>query len=172
MVGGAGSAENIPLYAVQASSKSVSTETGWTSPTELTEQVMEAREIAGYKGSMFDSLSRLKADPQGEYDCAAKAFNEELDVEYFATKLEVAKPQETTFTTYEPTVVFSGSSDPYFDALFNGEKLERDENGYFSMELELQPGQNTFTFKHKDQTVTYTITRVVKVLRASRPRET
>lgn len=161
--------KNIPLYAVQASSKSVSTETGWTSPTELTEQVMEAREIAGYKGSMFDSLSRLKADPQGSTTALQKLFNEELDVEYFATKLEVAKPQETTFTTYEPTVVFSGSSDPYFDALFNGEKLERDENGYFSMELELQPGQNTFTFKHKDQTVTYTITRVVKVLESISP---
>ena len=161
--------KNIPLYAVQASSKSVSTETGWTSPTELTEQVMAAREIAGYKGSMFDSLSRLKADPQGSTTALQKLFKEELDVEYFATKLEIAKPQETTFTTYEPTVVFSGSSDPYFDALFNGEKLERDQNGYFSIELELKPGQNTFTFKHKDQTVTYNITRVVKVLESISP---
>ena len=161
--------KNIPLYAVQASSKSVSTETGWTSPAELTEQVMAAREIAGYKGSMFDSLSRLKADPQGSTTALQKLFKEELDVEYFATKLEIAKPQKTTFTTYEPTVVFSGSSDPYFDALFNGEKLERDQNGYFSMELELKPGQNTFTFKHKDQTVTYNITRVVKVLESISP---
>ena len=161
--------KNIPLYAVQASSKSVSTETGWTSPAELTEQVMTAREIAGYKGSMFDSLSRLKADPQGSTTALQKLFKEELDVEYFATKLEIAKPQETTFTTYEPTVVFSGSSDPYFDALFNGEKLERDQNGYFSIELELKPGQNTFTFKHKDQTVTYNITRVVKVLESISP---
>lgn len=161
--------KNIPLYAVQASSKSVSTETGWTSPAELTEQVMTAREIAGYKGSMFDSLSRLKADPQGSTTALQKLFKEELDVEYFATKLEIAKPQKTTFTTYEPTVVFSGSSDPYFDALFNGEKLERDQNGYFSMELELKPGQNTFTFKHKDQTVTYNITRVVKVLESISP---
>ena len=161
--------KDIPLYAVQASSKSVSTETGWTSPAELTEQMMEAREIAGYKGSMFDSLSRLKADPQGSTTALKKLFSEELDVEYFATKLEVAKPKETTFTTYEPTVVFSGSSDPYFDALFNGEKLNRDENGYFSMELELKPGLNTFTFKHKDQNVTYNITRVVKVLESISP---
>lgn len=161
--------KNIPMYAVQASSKSVSTESGWSSPTELTEQMMAAREIDGYRGSMFDSLSRLKADPQGSTTALKKLFNEELDVEYFASKLEMAKPQETTFTTYEPTVVFSGSSDPYFDALFNGEKLERDENGYFSMELELQPGLNTFTFKHKDQTVTYNITRVVKVLESISP---
>ncbi|MDD3193313.1 MAG: Ig-like domain-containing protein [Oscillospiraceae bacterium] len=161
--------KGIPLYAVQASSKSVSTESGWTSPTELTEQVIEARKVTGYKGSMFDSLSRLKADPQGSTTALKKLFSEELDVEYFATKLEVAKPKETTFTTYEPTVVFSGSSDPYFDALFNGEKLERDANGYFSMELELKPGLNTFTFKHKDQSVTYNITRVVKVLESISP---
>lgn len=161
--------KNIPLYAVQASSKAVSTESGWTSPTELTEQVMAAREVAGYKGSMFDSLGRLKADPQGSTAALQKLFNEELDVEYFATKLEIAKPKETTFTTYEPTVVFSGSSDPYFDAIFNGEKLERDKNGYFSLELELKPGLNTFTFKHKDQSVTYNITRVVKVLESISP---
>lgn len=161
--------KNIPLYVVQASSKAVSTETGWSSPTELTEQVMAARENSSYKGSMFDSLSRLKADPQGSTTALKKLFNQELDVNYFATKLEVAKPKDKTFTTYEPTVVFSGSSDPYFDALFNGEKLTRDANGYFSMNIELKVGANTFTFKHKDQTVTYTVTRVVKVLESISP---
>ena len=33
----------------------------------------------------------------------------------------------------------------------------------------MQPGLNTFTFKHKDQTVTYNITRVVKVLESISP---
>ncbi|MDD2956646.1 MAG: N-acetylmuramoyl-L-alanine amidase [Oscillospiraceae bacterium] len=163
------SRNGIPLYLMHASSKSVSTEAGWGSPEELTEQVRAAQELTGFFGSVFDSLGRLAADPQSATTTLIKYYNDELNMEYFLTQLSITKPEKTEFITNEPSVTFAGASDPNFDALLNGEKLERDSNGFFSITVDLEDGKNVFTFKHKTQTETYTITRDLNILKDVEP---
>lgn len=163
------SQNGIPLYIMHASSKSVSTEAGWASPEELTEQVRAAQELPGFFGSVFDSLGRLAADPQSATTTLIKYYNDELNMEYFLTQLSITKPEKKEFVTNEPSVTFAGASDPNFDALINGEKLERDANGFFSITVDLKDGKNTFTFKHKTQTEVYTITRDLNILKDVEP---
>ena len=39
----------------------------------------------------------------------------------------------------------------------NGNNVEYDADGLFSLSLDLKVGKNTFTFVHKEQTITYTV---------------
>lgn len=53
-----------------------------------------------------------------------------------------------------------------YDLTVNGEDVPRDDNGAFTLVKELKAGLNTFTFEHKDKTITYNITRQVNVIDA------
>ena len=81
----------------------------------------------------------------------------------------MTRPAKTKFSTYEAAVSFSGASDVNFDLLMNGEKVKRDSNGAFMITQELKTGVNTFEFSHKEKTITYNITRNVKVLKEISP---
>lgn len=71
--------------------------------------------------------------------------------------LTVTSPEADDITTTEPTYLMAGTSDPEVELLVNGEPVERAADGSFSFSPELKIGNNTFTFTHKDQTITKTI---------------
>lgn len=91
--------------------------------------------------------------------------------EHALTHLAVTTPEQTVFSTYEPLVTFRGASDPNYAVLLDGRTVETDENGYFTVSGELEPGLNVFTLTHKDQEQTYTITRVVQIIQEVSPSE-
>lgn len=71
--------------------------------------------------------------------------------------LEVTSHKAGTTSTNEPITTFTGTSDPQYALKINGKTVERDEDGAFSVEYELKPGNNTFTFSHKGKDTTYTV---------------
>lgn len=71
--------------------------------------------------------------------------------------LEFTDPEETEFVTIDKTVTFVGTSDAGVDLTVNGEAVEREEDGSFTYTAQLVSGINTFTFAHKEETVTYTV---------------
>lgn len=83
--------------------------------------------------------------------------------------LEVTSHQEGMNTTNEPITTFTGTSDPKHDLKINGKSVERDGDGAFSLEYELKPGDNTFTFSHKGKTTTYTVKYNYVVMRSYTP---
>ncbi len=84
-------------------------------------------------------------------------------------ELTVTSHKKTSVTTTEPITTFAGSSDPQYPLLLNGAQVTRDKYGSFSIEQELTPGKNTFTFSHKDETKTYTVTYNYVVMRSHSP---
>lgn len=76
-----------------------------------------------------------------------------------AEPLTLVLPLETEQTTWDDTVVFEGTADPRYPVVIAGMAVQTDENGYFSWELALEPGDNTFTLSYLDETVTYQIRR-------------
>ena len=85
------------------------------------------------------------------------------------TELTVTSHKKTSTTTNESFTVFAGTSDPLYPLLLDGVEVERDKNGTFSVERDLTPGKNTFTFTHKGKKVTYTVTYNFVVMRSHSP---
>ncbi|PWM26156.1 MAG: hypothetical protein DBX44_00995 [Oscillospiraceae bacterium] len=161
----------IPCYIVHAADRAVTDAVGWSEYDQLARQVIDAREMAGYSGSIFNSLARLIENPK---DCAGKLigyFDGTVKAEHIMQDLELTKPEKTTFTSFDPSVLFTGHTDPNTDATINGQTIVTDENGYFQLEMQLTEGENVFTIVHKGKTVTYNITRITEVVKEVSPAE-
>ena len=153
----------VPMYVVHAADL-MGTSGGWSSNTEMVRQLNNVRNVEGFGGSAFNSLAALRANPGGATDNIVKYLADQTTAQFILTELKLTKPEQTTYTTNEASVVFQGASDPTNPVTLDGEEIATDENGYFSVSRDLAAGLNTFVFSHKGKTVTYNITRQVKVL--------
>ncbi len=158
-----------PLYISHAASKVGGQERGWNSPSQLSEQLLACRAAAAWKGSVYDSVAALRADPSGSTTALMKAYNGTILSEYISDTLKVTAPSKVTYTTNESGVSFQGSADPNFPLTINGETVALSEHGFFSCDYTLTPGLNTFELSHKGTTVTYKVTYKVVVLQSMTP---
>ena len=159
--------QELPLYVIHATDKVCTTEEGWSAPEELAKQYDAAKKIAGCQGSAFTSLGTLLSNPKDATEYLTQMFTGEVKTEHILTELVLTKPAKTTYTTSEVNVTFVGASALDYELTVNGEDVPRDDNGAFTLVKELKAGLNTFTFEHKDKTITYNITRQVNVIDAN-----
>ncbi len=160
---------NIAFYNVHASSKLHTSLGEFTSPDQLIRQVSLVEPLKAFGGSVFDSLSILAADKDGSTTLLLKYFDNKLKDNLVFSKLKMSSPATNNIETYESSIVFSGATDPNFQTTFNGKPIEVTEKGYFSLDAALNIGKNTFKISHKGKTVTYTVTRKVKLLDSVAP---
>lgn len=71
--------------------------------------------------------------------------------------LEITSPTKAQTNVTEESFTFTGTSDPEKPLLLNGTEIKRETDGIFSHTVTLNVGKNTFTFSHKDKTLTYTV---------------
>ena len=159
----------VPLYLVQASDRICTSNTGWSSADQISKQIVEAQKVDGYRGSIFNSLTRLAEDPNDAASLLVKFWNDEVSSDYIMAELAMSQPAKLTYETFEPTVTFQGATYPGIPVTINGEEVTTNQSGYFSVSVELEPGLNTFTVQSKDKVFTYNITRQVKVLQSVSP---
>ena len=164
----------IPCYIVHDNDRSDS--------QKLTEEAMAAKELPGYCGSIYNSLSALSEEAQGTAtpsqpnvpgsvpdtppdvpSSIVDYINDSNKNEHISQKLVMTKPSETTFSTYEPSIVFAGAASPSEEVLINERSITTDQNGYFSVALGLDIGLNTFEISQGDQSFTYNITRQIRI---------
>ena len=156
------------VVAMIYNSKLSSDETGWQSPDQVLQQLIAMRDTDA-KGAVFASYEHLEQNPEGHTDLIIRFYKDQIKVQDILTTLTVSRPEQLVYSTYEPNVSFYGASDPNFPLLLNGEKVERNEKGVFSLEIELSAGENVFSFEHKTKTVTYKITRNIKIFQSVAP---
>ncbi|MBQ8683482.1 MAG: N-acetylmuramoyl-L-alanine amidase [Clostridia bacterium] len=84
-------------------------------------------------------------------------------------RLDITSHRAGHTSTDEPTTVFKGTSDPAHPLTVNGETVQRTADGAFALEYSLTPGDNTFRFTHKGETVTYTVRYNYVVIRSHSP---
>lgn len=145
-----------------------SSEQGWASPDQVLQQLIASRDV-DCKGVAFASYKELQANKGNHTDLITKFYNDQIKVSDILTTLTVSRPEKLTYSTYEPQVSFYGASDPNFPLLLNGQEVERNDKGVFSLEIELAAGENVFEFTHKTKTVTYRITRNIKIIQSVAP---
>lgn len=143
---------------------------GWDYPDELVKQVMESRKLSQCKGNAFTSLSSLNENREQSTDVLLKAFDDRIDENGLNFSLDMTLPKQTDFRTEETSVIFAGSFDPNFTVYFQGEPVKLNGAGRFYFNIALDVGENVFTFENKGHTVTYHITRTVRVLKDAQPR--
>lgn len=164
-------ANDIKLYPVHSASKVAPGVAGGWDGEELAQQYLEAKEIPAFGGSVYDSLAVLVKNESASTDRLKKAFKNEIDLSYILEKLELTQPTKQNITTTEATYTIMGASDPKYPVLLNGKEIERNASGYINLTVELKEGANTFVFEHKEQKLTYTITRKTEVLKSITPKD-
>lgn len=161
--------QGLPLYVSHAADKTGGGAEGWASPDQLAQQVLLCQKTTGWGGSAFRSYSALAGDTTGSTRAVLNAFGNTLNEEYISRELVFTTPVKTKVTTNESTVNIRGSADPNFALTMNGKAVELSEHGFFSLDLPLEAGDNTFTFEHKGKTVKYTVTYRVVVMQSVEP---
>ncbi|MEF9853478.1 MAG: N-acetylmuramoyl-L-alanine amidase [Hydrogenoanaerobacterium sp.] len=159
------------LYPVHSASKVAPKKDGGWDGEELAQQYLEAKEIKGYGGSVYDSLAVLVKNEDDSTVRLKKAFKSEIDLSYILEKLEFTQPTQEKVTTTEATYTIIGASDPEFPVLMDGKEIQRNASGYINFTIDLKEGDNVFVFEHKEQKLTYTINRKTEVLKSITPNE-
>ncbi len=160
----------IPMFIKHANERINMSDSRW-SVDQILKQIEECKKYSSYSGSVFNSYESLTENVGKSTDALVKYYNGLIDTDSLYKELSMVLPKKYNYTTYEPTVKFQGSFDANFDIYFNGEIIKLNEAGNFYFEEDLEVGVNTFTFKNKSKTITYKITRKVKVLQSVEPEE-
>ncbi len=85
--------------------------------------------------------------------------------------LVITSPSNTGASISDSQLAIKGTSDPKKILLLNGKEVERLESGEFSVDVQLTPGENTFTFEHNNETLIYTVHYNFTVIKAYAPYE-
>lgn len=83
--------------------------------------------------------------------------------------LVIVSPELPVSETTEPYVIFRGSSDPEVPLTVNGDDVERDGEGDFTLRFELDEGDNRFTFLYKGEEFPYTVRYKYVLIRSVSP---
>ena len=161
---------DIPMFVKHANERINMSDSRW-SVDQILKQLEECHTYDSYRGSVFNSYYSLTKNVGKSTEALKKYYDGLIDTDSLYKELSMVLPKKYNYTTYEPTVKFQGSFDSNFDIYFNGEIIKLNEAGNFYFEEDLEVGVNEFTFKNKSKTITYKITRKVKVLQSVEPEE-
>ncbi len=160
--------QDVKLGFVLSSDKAVSGDPSWKNPDQLTRQLMTLKNKNRYV-FCFNSFSSLKNDKSGAANLVYKYLTGNVEDNFVLSNLTFTSPSKRTFTVYEDNISFIGASDPNFDLILNGAKVERTKYGYFSLQKNLKIGNNVFKFTHKGSDTTFNITYRYTVIKNYSP---
>lgn len=159
-----------PLYIAHAATRVAGEQSGWKTEDQLARQVLACQGADAWQGSSFDSMAALTAH-KASTAAVCHAFDGTLQEEYISRTLTLTEPASERVTTNESTFILRGSADPNFPLTLNGEEIALTEHGYFTLDVTLSPGDNTFVFENKGVKTTYVINYTIIILKSVSPAE-
>ncbi|MBQ7100236.1 MAG: hypothetical protein IJN81_01285, partial [Clostridia bacterium] len=140
---------------------------GFEKPEEILSQFETVTRL-DFSGFGFYRFGVLERNTNGITDAILEYMQTGIMKDFFK-ELIISKPEKKSFTTDESTVSFVGTGDISQPLTLNGKTIEMIDDGYFSTDVQLKPGENIYTFKHKDKTVVYKITYDMELIRSVSP---
>lgn len=140
---------------------------GFEKPEEILSQFETVTRL-DFSGFGFYRFGVLERNTNGITDAILEYMQTGIMKDFFK-ELIISKPDKKSFKTDESTVSFVGTGDISQPLTLNGKTIEMIDDGYFSTDVQLKPGENIYTFKHKDKTVVYKITYDMELIRSVSP---
>lgn len=131
--------------------------TGFKQHDQLLKQFMMLSDM-GINEFAIDSYYAFANDKTGSTAAIRKYLEGKLSNDYTFKYLSLTSPKTEVFTTDTDSVALIGGSDIEFPVFLDGKEIERNEIGYFSLDLSLKDGLNTFVLEHKGTKKTLKIT--------------
>lgn len=115
---------------------------------ELSQQVEFCRSLMSYKGSIFYGYEDLKNNTNDVKDDLKSLYVEE---KFYTEPKNTNQELTIKFPDNSPVVstaytYLTGNSNPYYPVEFEGSKVSRTKDGYFSLYKKLEPGVNELLF--------------------------
>lgn len=134
----------------------------WDNPSgEISQQIEFARSELAYRGSIHYGYAAIADNTNGLADELRSTYAHEIiysDVVSNGHDLAVTSPPDGSYVDAEFTYLI-GSSDPTKSLRFEGGPVSRTKNGYFSLYVPLEEGENVFTFLYDGKRITHTVHR-------------
>ena len=155
----------VALYMGHAAYKSAEYSEG-----EIYKQVEMSRSLSCYKGSIFYGYENICGNIGGVAD-DIRRISENIKyrnkVNSNGNSVKISFPDNNSYVDAENTYIL-GSCDPAYPLYVNGNAVSKTNGGYFSLYLDLVPGENNYTFTQNGKTFDFVINRgTKKVLSAS-----
>ncbi len=132
------------------------------------ELISVSADMSMCKGLAFSSFEEI-ANASGKGADAVKEYIIERDSYLLNKEFSITNHKSTSITVEQSRVTFRGTSSPLSELKCNGQVLTVAKNGDFSVDCELNPGENTIKFEHKGKTHIYKVTYKIKLLKSVSP---
>lgn len=133
----------------------------------LTAGIKETMTHTGTVSTVSETQSGISSEAPNEPETPSSEVT--TPTEPVKKSLVITSPSSLSATVTEPSAVITGVCDPSSPLEMNGKGIECNADGTFSVEVELSHGKNSFTFKHKDETLTCNIRYRYIVINAYNP---
>jgi len=143
---------------------------GYKKPEEIMKQFEAVTQTVG-SGYAFYRYDILAKNTNSLRDAITDYMKNGIMKNYFS-QLIMSSPQKTVFETNQSKVSFVGTGDISKPLTVNGQAVQLIEDGYFSLEKQLKPGENIFVFDHCGKQYTYKITYKIKLIDSVSPNGT
>lgn len=143
---------------------------GYKKPDEIMKQFEAVTQTVG-SGYAFYRYDILAKNTNSLRDAITDYMKNGIMKNYF-NQLIMSSPQKTVFETNQSKVSFVGTGDISKPLTVNGQAVQLIEDGYFSLEKQLKPGENIFVFDHCGKQYTYKITYKIKLIDSVSPNGT
>ncbi len=124
----------------------------WENPSgELKAQIESSRELITYSGSILYGYEAISKNSGGISDEIGELFSREIIYSDYYSTAEPLVLNDLPVRTNENIIRVNGKSDPTVTLSYEGQRISRERDGSFTLEIPLSTGKNSIIFDYGGQ---------------------
>ena len=132
----------------------------WQDPYgELALQIESSRDLLTYKGSILYGYEAIVNNSGGISDEISDLFSDEIIYSDYYSTAEPLLLLDLPESTNKKTIKVKGRSDPAVTLSYEGQRISRERDGSFTLEISLEMGENSILFDYGGQKTVFVIGR-------------
>ncbi|MCL2513856.1 MAG: N-acetylmuramoyl-L-alanine amidase [Oscillospiraceae bacterium] len=148
----------------------ISSDEDWNDPEELRNQAEAVREAGNVRGSVFYSYEDIRLNKNNAAMLLCEYIKENMTAGLQNSSLAMTSPTSNKIKTGENRISFLGAADPSLPLYCNEDEVKKSVDGLFSLEKELDVGENRFVFTQNGAGRTYLINYEADIIKDVKPK--